>query len=197
MRTLGHDEYLELRSGATVLEQDRHGAKVLRLSDGSYLKLFRRKRLISSAAWYPYAQRFANNASAPARLGIPCPNVMAVYRIPQAARDAVRYRPLAGRTLRQLASAGHAPDGLRARLGQFVARLVYFRSLHPGNIVLTPGNVLGLIDIADLRAGGRPLSRQRRWRNFRHLMRNAQDRGWLEADGDFAAAYRKAGRPWQ
>ncbi len=126
---------------------------------------------------------------------------MAVYRIPQAARDAVRYRPLAGRTLRQLASAGQAPDRLRARLGQFVARLhesgVYFRSLHLGNIVLTPGNTLGLIDIADLRAGGRPLSRRRRWRNFRHLMRNAQDRGWLEADGDFVAAYREAGRPWQ
>jgi phage gp46-like protein len=62
VQTLSHDAYLALRADATVLERDLHGDKVLQLADGSYLKLFRRKRLISSAAWYPYAQRFADNA---------------------------------------------------------------------------------------------------------------------------------------
>ena len=46
MQTLEHDDYLALRAGATVLEHDRYGDKVLQLADGSYLKLFRRKRLI-------------------------------------------------------------------------------------------------------------------------------------------------------
>lgn len=201
MQILEHDDYLALRAGARVLERDRYGEKVLALADGSYLKLFRRKRLISSAAWYPYAQRFADNAAALAARGIPCPTVGGVYRIPAIRRDAVRYRPLEGRTLRQLVSEGAATAEVRKQLGAFVAALhaagVYFRSLHLGNIVLTPDGAFGLIDIADLRAGGRPLSRRRRWRNFRHLMRNAQDRGWLEADGDFVAAYREAGRPWQ
>ena len=51
LQTLSNDEYLALRANATVLEYDLHGEKVLQLADGSYLKLFRRKRLISSSAW--------------------------------------------------------------------------------------------------------------------------------------------------
>jgi hypothetical protein len=46
LQTLSHDAYLALRADATVLERDLHGEKVLQLADGSYLKLFRRKRLI-------------------------------------------------------------------------------------------------------------------------------------------------------
>ena len=64
MQTLEQADYLALRADARVLEYDRHGDKVLQLADGSYLKLFRRKRLLSSAAWYPYAKRFADNALA-------------------------------------------------------------------------------------------------------------------------------------
>lgn len=56
-----NDAYMKLRSGAEIIEADRFGEKVLTLADGSMLKLFRRKRLLSSAAWYPYAQRFADN----------------------------------------------------------------------------------------------------------------------------------------
>jgi hypothetical protein len=63
LKRLVHDDYLAMRAGATVLEADGFGDKVLRLADGTMLKLFRRKRLFSSAAWYPYAQRFADNAS--------------------------------------------------------------------------------------------------------------------------------------
>lgn len=196
MQTLEHDAYLALRADAQVLERDRHGDKVLVLSDGTYLKLFRRKRLISSTAWYPYAKRFADNALALAERNIPCPFVIGLYRIPGVKRDAVRYKPLEGQTLRQLIRSGADTPGLRERLGRFVARLheagIYFRSLHLGNIVLTPGGALGLIDIADLRAGSRPLPRNRRQRNLQHLCRDEQDRAWLCLDGDttFDQAYR-------
>lgn len=196
MQTLAQDDYLALRAGAQVLERDRHGEKVLHLADGSYLKLFRRKRLISSAAWYPYAQRFADNALALAGRGIPCPSVIGVYRIPAIRREAVRYRPLEGRTVRQLLAEGAAAPDLRARLGAFVAGLhaagIYFRSLHLGNIVLTPAGAFGLIDIADLRAGPRPLPAHRRRRNLRHLLRDGDDRAWLQADAAFDDAYRSA-----
>lgn len=196
MQILEHDDYLALRAAAEVLERDRHGDKVLRLADGSYLKLFRRKRLISSAAWYPYAQRFADNALALAGRKIPCPEVTGLCRIPSMSRDAVRYRPLQGQTLRQLICAGADSAGLRAQLGRFVAGLhqagIYFRSLHLGNIVLTPEGTLGLIDIADLRAGKRPLPAQRRRRNLQHLLRDEQDRAWLQAGGRaFDEAYRR------
>ena len=195
LQNLTHNDYLALRAHAAVLEQDRHGDKVLQLQDGRYLKLFRRKRLISTAAWYPYAQRFADNAIALAQRGIPCPEVSEVYRIPSIARDAVRYTPLAGETLRQLVRAGAGTAGLRDKLGAFVARLheagIYFRSLHLGNIVLTPDNDLGLIDIADLRAGRGPVSQHRRQRNLRHLLRDAHDQAWIYPDSDtvFDTAY--------
>lgn len=187
MQTLSHDEYLALRADAQVLERDRHGDKVLQLADGSYLKLFRRKRLISSAAWYPYAQRFADNALALAERRIPCPEVIGVCSISGASRDAVRYHPLDGRTLRQLIREGADAADLPRRLNSFVDRLheagIYFRSLHLGNIVLTPSGELGLIDIADLRAYRRPLSQGRRQRNLQHLCRDPQDRAWLCSDG--------------
>ncbi len=196
MQTLEHDDYLALRADARVLEFDRHGDKVLHLADGSYLKLFRRKRLLSSAAWYPYAKRFADNALALAERHIPCPVVIDLYRIPSVGRDAVRYKPLEGRTLRQLIRSGDDTSRLREQLGRFVAHLheagVYFRSLHLGNIVLTPGGELGLIDIADLRAGWRPIPPHRRRRNLQHLLRDEQDRAWLHAGGNtaFDNAYR-------
>lgn len=196
LQTLEHDDYLALRAGAQVLERDHYGEKVLQLADGSYLKLFRRKRLISSAAWYPYAQRFADNSLALAGRGIPCPAVIGVYRIPAIRREAVRYRPLEGQTLRQLVREGREPADLRTRLGSFVASLhaagIYFRSLHLGNIVLTPDGALGLIDIADLRAGNRPLPAHRRQRNLQHLQRDESDRAWLYPVGDASidAAYR-------
>lgn len=172
-----------MRADATVLERDRHGEKVLKLGDGSYLKLFRRKRLISSAAWYPYAQRFADNAIALAQRGIPCPRVIGVFRISDIARDAVHYWPLAGQTLRQLIQQGKASDRLREQLFGFVEHLhaagVYFRSLHLGNIVLTPQQEFGLIDIADLRTQTRPLFDYQKRRNLKHLLRDNSDSAWL------------------
>ncbi|WP_263261295.1 toluene tolerance protein [Pseudomonas sp. RIT-PI-S] len=185
MQALNHPAYLALREGAEVIEADGSGDKVLGLRDGSMLKFFRRKRLVSSALLFPYAKRFASNARALHRRQVPCPEVIAVYRIPSIERDAVHYLPLAGRTVRQLFE-GDAPPALRFELGQFVARLhahgVYFRSLHLGNIVLTPDQQLGLIDIADLSCQRRPLSTGKRLRNFQHMVRYKADMHWLLAD---------------
>ena len=198
MQQLALSAYESLRDGAEVLEADRYGDKVLRLTDGNFLKLFRRKRLISSAALYPYAQRFADNAQTLQQLGIPCPRTIAVYRIPGIARDAVHYEPLPGDTLRQLIVAGDNGNELRAQLGELIASLhdrgVYFRSLHLGNVVRTPEGRLGLIDIADMKTRRRPLNRLQRKRNFAHMLRYTEDRQWLLADQGtaLAAAYLRA-----
>lgn len=199
MQTLSHDAYLALRAGATVVERDLHGEKVLLLGDGNYLKLFRRKRLISSAAWYPYAQRFADNALILERRAIPCPVVIATYRIPSIRRDAVLYAPLEGRSLRQIIKSGEGSSELRTALGRFVARLhaagIYFRSLHLGNIVLSPSGELGLIDIADLRARNGAVAPYWRRRNLEQLYKDPHDQAWLSADGstEVENAYRSAG----
>ncbi|MDH4555057.1 toluene tolerance protein [Pseudomonas sp. BN417] len=185
MQALDHDTYLKLSAGADVLERDRYGEKVLRLTDGSFLKLFRRKRLLSSAALYPYAQRFADNAILLQARNVPCPRILGVYRIGALARDVVHYQPLPGKTLRQLYETRDEElnHGLKGRLGSFIARLheqgIYFRSLHLGNVILTPDDNLGLIDFADLKGQAGPLGKGKRLRNFRHLLRYTEDRHWL------------------
>lgn len=186
MQPLDHTAYLTLREGARVIEADGSGDKVLQMPDGRFLKLFRRKRWLTSAALFPYAQRFADNARRLSALGIETPEVLAVYRIKSIERDGVYYAPLQGSTLRQLIQQGAADDTLRERYGAFVARLhdqgVYFRSLHLGNVVLTPAQVLGLIDIADLNQRRLALGPSKRLRNFQHMLRYREDRAWLRGN---------------
>lgn len=183
MQPLHHTAYLALREGANVIEADGSGDKVLQMADGRFLKLFRRKRWLTSAALFPYAQRFADNAERLRRIDIETPQVLAVYRIKSIERDGVYYEPLAGQTLRQLFEQSEQSQSLREQYGQFVARLheqgVYFRSLHLGNVVLTPEHALGLIDIADLSYQARALRLSKRLRNFQHMLRYRQDSAWL------------------
>src|SRR5690554_3904509 len=185
MQILQHDDYLALRKDGKVIEQDGHGDKVIILTDGTFLKLFRRKRLISSAAIWPYAQRFADNAKKLEELGIPCPQIIQVYRIPSIERDAVHYHPLPGTTLRDLYRGDlEYPADLRERFLKFVEHIqdlgVYFRSIHLGNVVLTPDDELGLIDISDMKIFRRPLSKWQRKRNFEHMDRDKKDEQWLK-----------------
>ncbi|NLY13350.1 MAG: toluene tolerance protein [Gammaproteobacteria bacterium] len=185
MQKLDHQDYLTLRDNCKVIEQDGSGDKVLILQDGTFLKLFRRKRLITSAAIWPYAQRFADNAKKLEKLGIPCPKIIQVYRIPSIERDAVHYHPLPGTTLRDLYSGDKEyPDDLRERFLTFVEHIqdlgVYFRSIHLGNVVLTPENELGLIDISDMKIFRRPLSKWQRRRNYEHMVRDPEDTHWLK-----------------
>lgn len=186
MQILQYDDYLTLRKGGKVIEQDGHGDKVIILADGSFLKLFRRKRLISSAAIWPYAQRFADNAAKLKQLGIPCPEVINVYRIPEIERDAVHYHPLPGLTLRQLRDGeGDCPDDIRGRFWSFVDKVhnlgVYFRSMHLGNVVLTPDGKLGLIDISDMKITRSALNQKLRIRNLNHIKKNQEDQ-WIFND---------------
>lgn len=188
-KTISHQQFLELRGSAEVLEQDSHGEKVLRLADGNILKLFRRKRLLSSALWYPYARRFVDNANALRKRGIIVPEVIALYRIPEISRDAIHYHPVPGQTLRQHFRANPTPDNLitlRESVTRFILSLfaqgVYFRSLHLGNIVLQPDGCLALIDISDLKCRSRPLSAYMRKRSAERIVRIAEpgETTWID-----------------
>lgn len=196
METLPRTTFEQWRLTAEVIERDGHGEKVLLLKDGSFLKIFRRKRWLSKALFWPPAQRFANNAQELARRGIPCPRVTGVYRLDKPARSLVKYDPLPGDTLRKLLGAASKEDQERllSNLAIFVNRLheagIYFRSLHPGNVVRTPDGQLGLIDISDMRCFAKPLPYQLRKRNLHHLMRYASD--WEQVSPD---ALRKALHP--
>lgn len=196
MKKLSKEGYLTLREGAKVIEADGHGDKVLLLADGTYLKLFRLKRLFSTALFSPYSKRFAKNAVKLAKLGIPTVTTIETYRIPSIRRTAVHYSPLTGATLRKL--SGGIDLMLADKLGKFIRELhdkgIYFRSLHLGNIVLTPENRLGLIDISDMKTYKKSLSEELRIRNFKHLLRTTEDSRPIKAQTEaFVAAYKKYG----
>ena len=179
-----------MREGAEVLEVDHYGEKVLRLVDGSILKLFRRRRrLLSSAALFPLFAALREQRRCPARLGIPVPRVLRLVRIPSIERDAVHYQPLVGQTLRDAMRAGLPPAriaALKAAFTGFIVRLhdqgVYFRSLHLGNVILTPDGELGLIDFADLRIHPWGLGRYLRARNMRRMLAMADERDWVDIE---------------
>lgn len=185
MHTMTSEDFQRLTACASVLEEDGFGPKVYLLKDGSFLKLFRRKRFFSSEALHPYARRFAENATALHSLLIPAPEVKGVYRIADPFRTAVHYIGLPGSTMR--ASMRKADEAERERLtrrfGQLLAHLhdagIYFRSIHLGNVIVLPNQELGLIDFADMQICRNSLSLSKRRRNIRHTQRYEEDREWL------------------
>jgi serine/threonine protein kinase len=189
LTNMEHKDFMALKAGAEVIEADQYGEKVLRLVDGRLLKLFRRKRLITSAMWYPYALRFVDNAQALSLRGIPVPRIIAALRVPSVKRDAVLYQPLEGTTLRDLVKHGLDAQNERRMKNlftDFVISLhtlgIYFRSLHLGNVVLTPTGELGLIDFSDLRIYRRPLPTFMRRRNIRRMLAMPKERDWIDSE---------------
>lgn len=169
-------DFHQMTLGAQVLEADSYGAKVYLLTDGNILKLFRRKRIISSALLRPYSRRFIDNASRLQKLGIPTLEVLKYYTLDAPGMTAVLYRPLPGETLRQLSrQPGFSWQKSLPDLIALVHRLhqsgIYFRSLHLGNIVVTPQQQWGLIDVADMRFLRAPLPARMVKRNVQHFAR--------------------------
>ncbi|BCX65833.1 serine/threonine protein kinase [Pseudomonas izuensis] len=166
----------QMINGARVLEADSYGPKVYLLQDGNILKLFRRKRFFSSALVRPYSKRFIDNAVELQKLGVPTLQVLQFYRLQAPGMTAVLYQPLPGETLRQIANKeGFSWPQALPDLANLIRNLhdsgIYFRSLHLGNIVITPDNRMGLIDVADMRFLRAPLPRHLVKRNLQHFAR--------------------------
>ncbi|MBQ0798945.1 MAG: hypothetical protein KBT63_06635 [Porticoccaceae bacterium] len=144
--------------------------------------MFRRKRIFSSALFFPYANRFVDNAKKLNKLDIPTITPLNIYCLPHIQRTAVHYLPVEGDTLRALTKEMGDPAPLLKKFAKFIAELhrkgVYFRSIHLGNVVLTENNKFALIDIADLKCYGNPLSRTLKKRNIKHLLRPPED-DWI------------------
>ena len=179
MENVSAQAYAELIRSCKVLEKDAHGEKVLLADDGQIVKIFRRKRLLSSAMFFPYVRRFASNAKRLQQRNIPTITILKLGHCPQPKRDLVWYQPIAGETLRDHCQTAKI-ELIIEPLAQFVAELhhkgILFRSLHWGNIIVSADLTLGLIDIADIRFYRRPLTLIQRQRNFHHMLRYAIDR---------------------
>ena len=167
-----------LRTGK-ILEQDHFGIKVVRLTNGDILKIFRVKRAFSSANLFSYARSFCRNEKRLHQLNIPTIQVKQLYHLSSDHKTAVLYSPLVGTTVRELFTNGALNENHAQKLGVFMARLhdlgIYFRGLHSGNIVLTLEGQFGLIDISEMTIFPWRLERRRRKRNFARYWRNASE----------------------
>lgn len=167
----------QIKADSEIIEHDGNGVKVLRCQNGDYIKVFRIKHKISMARLLNPALRFCRNAEHLHESGVDTLTPLAFYHLVHANRWAVRYKPLEGETLRGLIKQNALPEKVIADLGAYIAQLhdkgIYFRSLHPGNVVLQPNGKLGLIDILDcqFRWFNRPLNAWQRKRNLQHFFR--------------------------
>lgn len=174
MRRITAAEFDKMKQGAVVLSRDEHGEKVLETSDRRIIKLFRRKRLLSSNLWRPYARRFFEAAIELKKRGVPTVEVLDLFRVASIGRDGVTYRKLEGIPLREtLAAQPGRRDELLARLAEFLAKLhrtgAYFRAAHFGNVLVRADGSLALIDVSEATCRRRSLPTSMRLRNFRPL----------------------------
>ena len=173
---LGKQQWNELIENARVLEQEVHGVKVYLLPNQDVVKLFRIKRIFSWSFVYPYSMRFARNGRRLQARGIHSVQGMRVFYCHGIKRHGVIYKLMPGDSLYDLLSRENPVPQLMVELAEFMGKLhakgIYFRSLHLGNVIKTPGGELGLIDIADMRFRPWSLTVNERARNFRHLFRS-------------------------
>ena len=181
MEKLSNEQYQQLIEGAVVIEEDGSGIKVLDTQKGEMIKLFRLKRLLSSALLKPYAVRFVANAKQLNSLGITTITINRLLWCQSIKRHIVVYQRLAGELLRDvLNDPAENTEEIFRQFGAFVAQLhnkgVYFRSAHLKNILVLPNGGFGLIDISDMQIKRSSLKMSLCQRNFQHILRYQEDK---------------------
>jgi len=176
---LSDAQFAAMQIDAKILEQDERGVKVLLLANGHILKIFRLRGFFTSSRIYSNARSFCRNAARLKKLVIPTVSIVKLYHFEKSSNTAVLYEPLAGETIRNLLNSNALTDEACSKLGAFIARLhslgIHFKSLHFGNIVMTPSDELGLIDLADMRIFPWNLQLNTRVRGFKRMTRYQED----------------------
>lgn len=170
-----------------VLEKDPRGIKVILLTNGNILKIFRARNLFSGARVYSHARRFCRNAARLDDLGIPTVKIDTLFHLEKGGHTAVLYKPLEGESIRNLVKQDQSKMQKTAKnLGVFLSTLhekgIHFHSLHTGNILLLPNNQFGLIDISDMTIYPWRLTCDARLRSFKRLCKYQEDVRVLGAD---------------
>lgn len=185
MQKITHEHYLNLIKNSKSTYYDDLNNKVLTLHDGTFLKLFPRKKLFSSAAIRPHIKKFIKNIKKIEKLGIPCLKIIQAYSIPSIKHDAVNFHPLAGMALRELYNSDtQQRDYLKEKFLNFIDQIqshgIYLRSINLDNIVLTTESEIGLSDISDIKITHQVLKNCRLKIKNKYIARNEQEREWLK-----------------
>lgn len=180
-------DYDALICNGKILEQDRKGIKVVEIDNGDIVKMFRLKRLFSSAFFFPYAWRFKKNAMQLKEKGINTVDVKKIAYCLEIQRHVLVYKKIAGQTIRDLLVKNKDNKKLLADFIVFIARLhkegVYFRSLHFGNVIVDDEGNMALIDIADMKIYVKELSVKQRVRNWKHMVKYDHERAVINDYG--------------
>ncbi len=167
MQRLLRAEFERLTAGAEILERQAGGLSALRTPDGRIIKLWQRRRGLSSDRVWPYSRRFADNCRRLAQRGFKTPRIEAAYTLSDTGEHALVYPMLRGLPLRKLAEAGSLPlADLAAFYAELHAKGVWFRSIHLGNVLKLETRGFGLIDVSDTRFFRRPLKPAERAHNL-------------------------------
>ena len=153
-------EFDALTETSHVLSQDEFGDKVLQLCDGSVMKLFRRKRFLTSNLILPYAVRFQRACDKLHSAGVRTVTVLRVARVPHIRRDVVVYEYLEGKSMRERMEqflAGDANEDAKElwnKFNEFLKWLhdrgIFMRGMHLGNVVVDEQYQFGLVDVVDV-----------------------------------------------
>lgn len=168
-------EYRELADQNKILERDSWGIKVLETADNKIIKIFRLKRLISSAFFFPYALRFKWNSILLKRKGIETVVVTKIVYCREEQRHVLYYKKLAGVSIKSILEKNKHNKVLLNKLNAYIAMLhekgIYFRSLHFGNIIVKPDGEFALIDISDMKFFPYKLLINQRIRNWKQVLK--------------------------
>lgn len=180
MIQISHKDFQALcqRQDFKVLEANKYGPKVLETPNDEIIKIFRRKRGISSDFFNPYALRFYRNACKLATLNISAPDIQLVQRCKKEQAFILQYPKLPGVCVSALVRAGNTAilqDAIHF-IWQLHQQGVFFRAIHLSNLLYDPTHGFSLIDIADLKIKRKPLSFHARYRNLKHLFLHHKDK---------------------
>ncbi len=169
-----------LCAGGEVLEKDQRGIKVVLLTNGNILKIFRARNLFSGTRIYSHARRFCRNAARLNDLAIPTVEIKSLFHLEKNGHTAVLYKPLEGESIRNLVKQDQNRVQQTAKnFGVFLSTLhdkgIHFHSLHTGNILLLPNNDFGLIDVSDMTIYPWALTCSTRVRSFKRLCKYQED----------------------
>jgi len=194
---MSKQEYSELIEKGDVLERDHRGVKVVEVSNGKIFKIFRLKRLFSSAYFFPYALKFKKNASELKKRGIETVEVDNILYCEEEQRHVLSYKKVLGLPIRSILEIGKDNKTLLKKFIRYVSLLhskgIYFRSLHFGNVIVKPNGDFVLIDISDMLFFNKKLTINHRVRNWHHVIKNKFERemidyyGWDDFINDYAS----------
>ncbi len=155
---------------ATILSDSKAGPKVLKMQNGDIVKIFYDTLKIPLSM--PHALRFNRSAQILKTAGFLAPQIKCLKYYPAQKAYVLIYGEIPGQDFRSLSSKAH--PAVLGKLPSFLASLhqkgIFYRGIHLGNVLLTPNQEIGLVDITNVSKSNKPLSLKQCAKNLAHFV---------------------------